>query len=402
MKPLKILVVCQHYWPESFQVTEVCEELVRRGHDVTALVGVPNYPSGKVPREYRHGRNRTQEINGVHIIRAAEIARGASPVRLAINYYSYANDATRIARELPDDFDIVYVYQLSPVMMANPALEYKRLHGTPMLLYCCDLWPESMKVILHDHFKGLLKRYERISKEIYTAADLLVVQSPAFPAYFEQVHGMNANEIRYLPQFANGEFLDLEGTVEHEGTVLSVLGNIGRAQDVDVLLHAIAKMRHREGLRVDFVGSGPRMSASQKLAERLGIADAVRFLGAYPTQDMARFYRSSDACVLALNGSTWIGTTLPSRLQGYMAAGKTVLAAINGGAAAVIKASGCGRAVPAGDVDALSELFDEFVTNRAAFADCGERGREYFKKIFMRAQHLDALEAMFGELVGEE
>ena len=30
----KILVICQHYWPENFRVTEISEELVRRGHRV--------------------------------------------------------------------------------------------------------------------------------------------------------------------------------------------------------------------------------------------------------------------------------------------------------------------------------------------------------------------------------
>ena len=55
---LRILMVCQHYWPEHFQITEICEELVRRGHEVTALVGIPNYPTGVVPEEYRNGKNR--------------------------------------------------------------------------------------------------------------------------------------------------------------------------------------------------------------------------------------------------------------------------------------------------------------------------------------------------------
>ena len=49
---LRILMVCQHYWPEQFQITDICEELVRRGHEVTALVGIPNYPTGVVPDEY--------------------------------------------------------------------------------------------------------------------------------------------------------------------------------------------------------------------------------------------------------------------------------------------------------------------------------------------------------------
>ena len=48
---MNILVICQHYRPEKIRVTEICEALVQRGHRVTALVGLPNYPTGIVPKE---------------------------------------------------------------------------------------------------------------------------------------------------------------------------------------------------------------------------------------------------------------------------------------------------------------------------------------------------------------
>lgn len=69
---MKILVVCQHYWPETFQITDICEGLVRREHQVTALVGLPNYPVGTVHPDYRFGKNRNQERNGVRIILLGE------------------------------------------------------------------------------------------------------------------------------------------------------------------------------------------------------------------------------------------------------------------------------------------------------------------------------------------
>ena len=145
---MKILVVCQHYWPESFQITAICEDLVKRGHEVTALVGLPNYPTGNIPEEYRNGGNRYQEKDGVKIIRAEEVGRKPGIWGRARNYYSYANSAKHKTRELDGDFDVVFAYQLSPVMMAEPAVAYKKRTGAPVLLYCCELWPESMKVLI--------------------------------------------------------------------------------------------------------------------------------------------------------------------------------------------------------------------------------------------------------------
>ena len=91
---MKILVICQHYWPENFRVTEICEALAERGHEVTALVGLPNYPTGIIPEEYRHCQNRHQFRNGVEICRCFEIGRRPGKIGLAINYVSYMVSAS--------------------------------------------------------------------------------------------------------------------------------------------------------------------------------------------------------------------------------------------------------------------------------------------------------------------
>ena len=52
---MKILVVCQHYWPEPYPLPDICEELVRRGHTVNLITDVPNYPMGITYPEYKGG-----------------------------------------------------------------------------------------------------------------------------------------------------------------------------------------------------------------------------------------------------------------------------------------------------------------------------------------------------------
>lgn len=68
---MRILVVCQHYWPEPFNTTDVCEELVRRGHDVSVLTAMPNtgLPDNNVPLEYQGKKYVEEERNGVRIMR---------------------------------------------------------------------------------------------------------------------------------------------------------------------------------------------------------------------------------------------------------------------------------------------------------------------------------------------
>ena len=59
---MKILVICQYYYPEPFSITNICEELVKRGHEVTVVTGIPNYPMGKIYEGYRGGKKRDEVI----------------------------------------------------------------------------------------------------------------------------------------------------------------------------------------------------------------------------------------------------------------------------------------------------------------------------------------------------
>lgn len=81
---MKILVVCQYYYPENFQITPICEELASKGNEVTVLTGLPNYPIGIVPNEYKKGK-RDEYINNVHVIRCYEVGRKSGIFYLALN-----------------------------------------------------------------------------------------------------------------------------------------------------------------------------------------------------------------------------------------------------------------------------------------------------------------------------
>ncbi len=98
---MKIAVVYQHYYPEQFRLTPICEELVRQGHQVVVYTGLPNYPHGNIPKKYRFFQNRREEHNGVQIVRSFEIGRKPGKIGLAINYASFTisslSEGTRLS-----------------------------------------------------------------------------------------------------------------------------------------------------------------------------------------------------------------------------------------------------------------------------------------------------------------
>ena len=129
---MKILIVSQYYYPEQFQINEIAPELVKRGHDVTVICGIPNYPKGKVFPGYEDKFEET--ICGVKVIRVKQIPRGHNTVQLIRNYWSYVRNANRYLSKFDQNFDVVLGYQLSPVTSMLPAIKYSNAAGIPSLL----------------------------------------------------------------------------------------------------------------------------------------------------------------------------------------------------------------------------------------------------------------------------
>lgn len=397
---LRILMVCQHYWPEYFQITEICEELARRGHRVSALVGIPNYPTGIVPEEYLEGKNRNQIRNGVHIIRVEEIPRQPGILGLVKNYLSYMREADKKIKTLNDVYDVIFAYQLSPILMSEPAMKAKRLVGAPVLLYCADIWPDAVRAMLPEKLSFVIPLVRGVSTLIYRAADRIATNSRAYIDCFEQVHGIDRSRCSYLPQYADDSYLDMDFTaIPCSKTRFMVMGNIGKLQYLRVLMEAVEYLKNRGDFELHIVGTGTAIKELKVFAEQHNLNDIVVFHGRHPVEKMPSFYRIADVCVLTLHvpGAPWISSTLPSRLQGYMAAGKPVLAAIDGSAAEVIAESGCGASVSATDSLGLAQLMADFIDNREKYASCGERGRIYFKKHFMRERYMDEIESLLLE-----
>ena len=390
-------MICQHYWPEHFQITEVCEELARRGHDVTALVGIPNYPTGVVPEEYLDGKNRVQERNGVHIVRVEEIPRKNGIAGLARNYFSYMGAAKKKARELSGDFDVVFAYQISPVLMAAPVKDAKKRSGCPALIYCADIWPDAVVAMLPKKLGFTMPIFKAVSRRIYAQADLIVSNSSAYVDYFKQVHGFEDRMLKYVPWYAEDGYLGMDLSAKPaDKTRFMVMGNIGKLQHMPSVLEAVNRIKHRDDFELHIVGTGSVIGDCERYVEGNGLSDKVIFHGRHPFEEMPDFYRMADCCILTLNvpGAPWISSTLPSRLQGYMAAGKPILAAISGSAAEVIAESGCGKAAPAGDSAGLAALMEDFIDNREAYEECGEKGRAYFKANFTKDRYMDEIESL--------
>lgn len=392
---MKILVVCQYYYPEPFRIHEVCEELVKRGHTVTVLTGLPNYPMGVIPEEYQNGQRRLENMNGVKVIRVNEIPRTKGKVGLAKNYVSFVWNGCMKALTMKKDFDVIFVYQLSPVLMAIPAFVAKWFSRTKHIgLYCLDLWPESLVSLNISKDSSFFKLIKMVSKKIYNGADTVAYTSGKFEDYFRSELKIKQKNYKYIPQFADELFSDIPSD-SHEGFNIVFAGNIGEMQSVDTVIRAAAKIDDSD-IRWHIVGDGFALESCKKLAEELQVLDRVTFYGRLPVEEMPRFYQMADAMLVTLSDNETISYTLPGKVQSYMAAGRSILAAANGEIPNLIEKAQCGMCAAAENDAELAKL--AVAMKNADLKKMGENARKYYDEHFSKVKHVDAIEEMLKSL----
>lgn len=394
MREKKILVVSQYFYPDSFAINNIVRSLVKRGHKVTVLTGLPDYTTSKIPKEYKFGRNRHQNYYGADVYRVPTIARHHGAIWRSLNYISFVVTGSIAAwRKRWNKFDFIYVWEISPVTMIYPAIALKKRYKKKLFVYCLDIWPECVKAM---GFKENILAYRlihAISKTAYQAADHIAVSSKPFFDYLNKVNGIDRRKMSYLPQFASEQMLHMDLSKKPNGHYdFLYIGNIGKAQNISCMIQAISKLKSRKDVTFHIVGNGSEYKNTVQLAKKTGAIEIIKFYGVKSFDKALKFYKNADVCILTLDGTNHIGDTLPGKMQTYMAAGKPILGALNGEGQQIIRESNCGKCVNAGDAEGLARLFLDYINHTEVYNDCGSCAREYFLQNFTESKHFERLE----------
>lgn len=373
---MKILVVCQYYYPEPFRISDICEELVREGHEVQVVTGYPNYPLGEIYDGYGKAKRIDEVINGVKVHRCYEIPRKTGTLNRFLNYFSYPMSSSyyvlsnKCKAKDGSNFDLVLCNQLSPVMMGKAAIKYKKKYNVPAIMYCLDLWPESLVAGGIKRESIIYKIFLHISKKIYKQMDTIMTTSESFNEYFNEK--FEINDIQYLPQYAESFFEPEKCRKTKDDNIdLMFAGNVGKAQNVNIIIDAARKLVDLKNLKFHIVGDGIELD---KLKQDSTDLNNVIFYGRKSVEEMPRYYAMADAMLVTMEKDPIISLTLPGKVQSYMAAGKAIIGSIDGEAAKIIEKSGCGLC-------SRAENVDEFVENIRKFINSNDRNR-YEEKAF--------------------
>jgi len=326
---MKILVVCQFYYPERFTVSDICAELVSLGHDVSVVTGKPNYCYNEIIPAYR--KVKYEIIDDVKVHRVNLYPRKQSRLSIIRNYLSFHRNAKAFMRRFNEQFDVVLSVSLSPVISIAPAVLYAKKHKVKHVLHCLDLWPESTVVtgaVKKD--SPMYKMLFRWSRNLYLACDKIMVSSPSFADYFKEVLHIIDKPFPYVPQPSLGVHENLPPATFKKKYNFVYVGNIGTLQLIDEIAEAGKIIGTRGDVEVHLAGMGLQSENLKKYIADNSLKDIVTYYGPLPLEKAVTLYANADALIVPLKEGGTVGKTIPNKLVQYLKYARPIIGSLSG------------------------------------------------------------------------
>ncbi|MBF0191754.1 MAG: glycosyltransferase family 4 protein [Magnetococcales bacterium] len=404
---MKILIVSQYFWPENFKINDLTRELIQSGHQVTVLTGLPNYPEGAIFDAFKQNPKAFSQWHGATILRVPLFPRGQNKISLIINYISFVITGCLMAPWLlrGQAFDVIFVFQLSPVTVGLPAILLAKLKRAPILFWVQDLWPETLSALGVVRSPALLGLVGKLVSFIYNRCELILGQSPGFESNIVQ-YCDDPGKIRYFPNWTEDVFTQNAITPAPEITTppgtfnILFAGNVGEAQDFPAILDAAERLKDHPEIRWLIVGDGRMLEWVRRETVKRGLESSFLLLGRFPLERMPSFYIHADALLVALKRDPVFALTIPNKVQSYLMSGIPILGMLDGEGAAVIRAAGAGLTCPSGDGAGLVEaVLKLHALDAASRKVMGANGHAYAQKEFNRKTLIERLNGWMQQVV---
>ncbi|MCF0185105.1 MAG: glycosyltransferase family 4 protein [Bacteroidaceae bacterium] len=387
-----ILLVYQFFYPEQFRANDIAKELVRRGHKVTVLTGIPNYPKGDFFEGYGLTKKRRETWEGVDIIRIPLIPRGHNRLMLILNYLSFPvsgffwNLITKL------EADTVFTIDTSPINQCGIATRYAKKHKANCTMYVQDLWPENVIQVTGITNPVVIEPIVHMVERIYKGCTTILGTSPSMVNAIEQ-RCHNNQKVAYIPQYAE-DFYKPVPKKPHEGFVITFAGNVGHAQGLEILPELAVRLKDTD-VRFTIIGDGSARESLIKLIEEKEVSDKFTLIGRQPAERVPELLAEADVALIAYASDPIYDLYIPAKLQSYMACGMPLIALAAGETKRVIEEADCGYCVKPGDLDAAEKAIRELRDlSSEALQNLGQKALEYNEKNFSKEKLMDQLEAI--------
>ena len=379
----RILVYTNHFYPEQFKINEIVEWLSIKDSHIRIITGLPNYPSGKIIKEYSSIFKDNIIVNRLFLIPRG----GGSNFMLIINYMSYSISCfffTIYIALFKKKYDVVFVHHTSPIFIAFHPVVYSFFKKTKKILWDLDIWPESLQAVGVVKSRYIISALETMVKWVYSNYDSILVSSKSLLCIVEQRFD---GRIIYFPNWADKVIednkIDYKSSFSIDTKKFNIVytGNIGKSQNFKSLLKTIEHVD--DNIHWTFVGDGRFKSQLIKLIEIKNLSAKVSFIDQVSIDLIPSIVSKADSLFLSLKSDVIFSKTVPAKLQTYMALGKPIIGVLKGEGAKLIVDSNCGIVEENYNYEELAKKINIFASkNSPELIKKGENAKKYYFKHF--------------------
>ncbi len=410
---MKILIYSYNYHPEPIGIaplmTELAEGLVKRGHEVRVVTGMPNYPERRIYEGYRGKLYMTEERNGVKLQRCYVWIRPQPGfIDRALLEISFV--ATSFFQALNGWKPDVIFLTIPPLPAAVPAAILKWIFRCPLVVNLQDILPDAAVHTGLMSNTAMIKVFTWLEKFAYRFADRISVIADGFVDNLRD-KGVPAQKLALISNWVDTDFIQPAPAGFDKDTnpfrinngltgkfIVLYSGNIARTQGLETLIQAAMHLRDRPEIAIVIVGEGKARDELQALRDELG-ADNVTLLPFQPRALLPQMLAAADLGLVMQKGNV-IAFNMPSKIQVLLASGLPIVASVPaiGTAAQAVRNSQGGRTLPPEDPEKLAQVIRELYESPETVAELSANARQFALENYAFASALDRYEALFKSL----
>lgn len=407
---MRILIYSYNYHPEPIGIaplmTELAEGLVKRGHEVRVVTGMPNYPERQIYSRYRGKLYTTEQRHGVTIQRSYVWIRPRMGLltRILLDGSFMLTSLVQALRGWRPD---VILLTVPPLPICIPSALLRLIYNCPVVINLQDILPEAAVKLGIIRNRWAIRAFERLEQFAYRTADAISVISEGFTENLLG-KGVPSGKIYCIPNWVDVNFIrpmrrdpnTFRERYQLKGKfVVLYAGNIALTQGMETVIRAAALLRTLPDIVFVIIGEAKARQRLQKLCD-ICQACNVRLLPFEPREALPQMLAAADVGLMVQKRHV-VSFNMPSKFQVLLASGRPVIASVplNGMAARAVAQSQGGIVLPPEQPDMMAETIRKLYGDPHQCKTLGAQGRHYAMQHYSLEQALDAYEALFMEQV---
>ncbi len=372
---MRLLIITQYFPPEmgapQARLYELARRLQNMGHKISVLTALPNYPTGRIFKEYRHRLRVTEAMDGIKVVRTCLYpSKSGKTLPRLLSYLSFGIMSVLLGIWGLGRQDVVLI-ESPPLFLAPFALLVSKIIRGKAVMMVSDIWPDIIIRMGHASEKSLSVRAMLwLEKYAYNHSYAVALTNPGACSQIRErfanlrnitVISNGVDTKMFRPEFRNGE-LRSELGAGPDDFIVGYCGLHGLAQGLEVILDAALKLKDRADIRFVMIGDGPTKEELVQKAKEMKLPN-VMFCDRRPKSEMPEVVASLDVGLIPL--SARFPGTMPSKVYEAMASGTPPIVAKGCEAEALVTQFEAGLCYEPGDADEMATAILTLADNQS-------------------------------------